>query len=61
MLTKAQGKCHRLRASQAHNLFSWAFPNVLPGPVRVCLCVSVAKRQNILKPDFCFSLFSAAG
>lgn len=55
MLTRAWGKCHRRWASQAHRIYlAGLFSNVLPGPV------CVAKRQKVLKPDFLFSLFSAA-
>lgn len=34
MLTRAQGKCHRLWPSQAHTIYlAGLFSNVLPGPV----------------------------
>lgn len=43
MLTRAQGKCHRLWSSQAHTIYlAGLFSNVLPG--RVCVCVRVCPK-----------------
>lgn len=54
MRTRAQGKCHRLWASQAHTIYLAGLVFIMRS-TGLCVCLCVAKRQKVLKPDFCFS------